>query len=484
MCLIAGGISKSGDIKEHLIRMIEAGKHRGPDSFGAWVDGKVIYSRDFGDVGLIPSGRVGLAHCRLGITGDHPQPLLGRFPLVHNGEIYNYRVLRRWLENKGAEFSTDVDSEVIMRLLEYMIYSEGREIREAVRFAMKVINGDYAVAFSIKGSIYVFRDPMGTRPLYYSRNGYFASERKVLWAIGEEAIPVRPGELVELKAGKTSKERLASLFNLDGRKIRNMERAERCVEASLRNSTRLRSVEKMGILFSGGLDSTVIAAIASQYSNVTLYVAGTEDSHDVRMAESVSEELGLKLRIAKFTCEDVEEAMKRVMLAIEEPDPLNLSVGIPIYFATRRAKEDGIRVLLSGQGADELFGGYEKYTRNPMLMKSDLTALGDRNLIRDDKIGMLNNVECRFPFIDLGVVGVALRLPLEMKVLGEDRKIILRRVARRMGLPKEATEAGKKAAQYGSGASKCLKRIAKGRGMSLKELAIQLFRGTFRDQSE
>ncbi|NPA48168.1 MAG: asparagine synthase [Thermococci archaeon] len=477
MCLVAGGISNGGDVRSALIRMIETGKHRGPDAFGVWVDGRVMYSNDFGDVHTVPSGEIGMVHCRLSVTGSHPQPLVGRFPLIHNGEIYNHEVVREWLERRGFRFSTDVDSEVILHLLEYAL--DGNSVEDAVRFVMRSLNGDYAVAFVMAGSVYLFRDPLGVRPLYYSRSGYFASERKVLWAIGQEAIPVMPGELVVLRRGAVLKRRLMSPLDLGGRPFGSEDRVISSIEWSLRNSVRLRSVPKLGVLFSGGLDSSIVATLAAAHSDVTLYVSGTEGSHDVVTAERVSEELGLRLRESTFTCEDVEEALSSVMFAVEEPNAMNLSIGIPMHFATAAARRDGIRILLSGQGADELFGGYMKYVQDPSLMLRDVEDLGERNLARDDKIGMASGVECRFPFLDPGVVGVALRTPTRFKIDGIQRKVALRKAAERMGLPRDVWESNKKAAQYGSGSQKCLERIAKENGVSLSQLARRLFEETF-----
>ncbi len=481
MCLIAGGLQK-GDVAPKLKTMIEAGRHRGPDSFGAWVDGQVIYSRDFKRVREIPHGNVGLVHCRLAITGSHPQPLIGEFPLVHNGEVYNHPQLRSWLELKGFRFYTDVDSEVMLHLLEYSLGK--RPIVDAVRFVMKAVDGDYAVAFVSSGRVYLFRDPVGVRPLYYSEGGYFASERKVLWAIGEEAHAVGPGELVVLGSGvNVMKFRVLSLPELAGRVPFTKARAMESVSRSLDYAVRVRSTPKVGVTFSGGLDSSLVAHIASRYSNVVLYVSGLEGSHDVIAAERASEELGLPLRKALFTCEDVKRAVRDVMFAIEEPDAMNLSIGIPAYFATRMAREDGVHVLLSGQGADELFGGYFKYLRGDWsLMLHDIVGIGDRNLARDDKIGMLNGVESRFPFLDLGVVTAALRTPPDLKVRGSEGKVILRNVAARLGLSSRIVSARKKAVQYGSGSNKCLQLMARSKGLKLHELASHLFEEVFGDE--
>lgn len=109
--------------------------------------------------------------------------------------------------------------------------------------------------------------------------------------------------------------------------------------------------------------------------------------------------MGLELREYVFDINDVEKIISKVIFAIEEPNPMNLAIGIPLYFATKLAKEDRCKLLLSGQGADELFGGYFKYLKNPETMEKDLAELGEKNLARDDKIAMLNSVEEDFHFL-------------------------------------------------------------------------------------
>jgi len=475
MCLIAGGI---GEVRERLVRMALAGKHRGPDGFGVWTDGGALKSGDFSRLGEVPDGRIGLLQCRLAMTGSKAfiQPFVNELALVHNGEIYNHTQIRTFLEGRGVPFETDVDSEVILRLLEFL-KERGLSFPYAVKEAMRWLEGDYAVAFSEGERIYLFRDPIGVRPLYFSPNGFFASEKKVLWAIGERAVPLEPGELVVLGDGV----RRARLFSLEGLRGRPLpgKSVLRGLENVLDYAVKLRSAQRTGILFSGGLDSTLIAYLASRHSEIVLYTAGTEDSPDLEWARKVADHFGWELRERVFTLDDVREAVKRVVFAIEEPSPMNLAIGLPLYFATELAGRDGVRVLLSGQGADELFGGYAKYLERPELMWEDLLNMAERNLARDDKIAMLNGVEGRFPFLSLPVVALALRTPPELKVSGGERKVVLRRLALRLGIPEWIANREKKAAQYGSRAQKLLEKLAKGEGLSLRGFAEKLFRETF-----
>ena len=477
VCLIAGGIGKH--LKPKLIAMINSGKHRGSDSFGVWTDGGVLKSEDFSEITKVPDGSIGLLQCRLAMTGSKrfTQPFFNDFALVHNGEIYNHRQIKEFLERRGVGFESDVDTEVILRLLEFQV-ENGSSIPESVRTLMRTLNGDYAVAFSDKKNIYLFRDPVGIRPLYYSPNGFFASEKKVLWSIGERAIPVNPGELVKISKNGIERIQLLTLSELKGEPF-SYERAKLSIKKSLEYAVRLRSAKKVGVLFSGGLDSSLIALLASKYSDVVLYTAGAEGSQDLEWARKVSEKLGLRLREYVFDLDDVRSSLEKVMFAIEEPNPMNLAIGIPLYFATKLAREDNTKVLLSGQGADELFGGYAKYLTNPSLMEKDIVEIAEKNLARDDKIAMLNSVEGRFPFLDLNVVRSGLRTPLEYKINNGIRKAILREVALEIGLPEEVAYREKKACQYGSNAQKILEKIAKKEGLTLSQFAEKLFYDVF-----
>jgi len=477
VCLIAGGIGRH--LKPKLMTMINSGKHRGRDSFGVWTDEGVLKSEDFSQINEIPDGSIGLLQCRLAMTGSKSftQPFFNNFVLVHNGEIYNHKQIGELLERKGVELESDVDTEVILRFLEFQVES-GNSIVKSVKYLMRILNGDYAVAFSDKENIYLFRDPIGIRPLYYSQNGFFASEKKVLWGIGERPIPVNPGELVKISRKGIERVQLFKISEMMGEHF-SYERAKLSIKKSLEYAVRIRSAKNIGVLFSGGLDSSLIVLLASKYSNVVLYTAGAEGSQDLEWARKVSEELGLKLREYVFDLDEVKNSLEKVMFAIEEPNPMNLAIGIPIYFATKLAKEDNTKVLLTGQGADELFGGYAKYLGDPSLMEKDILEIGEKNLARDDKIAMLNSVEGRFPFLDLNVVRSGLRTPLEYKIKNETRKAILREIALELGLPKEVAYREKKACQYGTNAQKLLEKIAKKEGLGLSQFAEKIFYEVF-----
>ncbi|MDY0130946.1 MAG: asparagine synthase-related protein, partial [Methanosarcina vacuolata] len=178
--------------------------------------------------------------------------------------------------------------------------------------------------------------------------------------------------------------------------------------------------------------------------------------------------------------EEIKAAIPDVIYSTESTDPMKIAIGLPLYFVAKTAKEDGKRVLLTGQGADELFGGYSRHEgfleQGPEVLDraiySDLKNISTINLERDDMVTMANSVELRVPFLDKEVIKTGLAISPELKVLKRDslyiRKYILRKAADSL-LPSELLWKEKKAIQYGTGVQKILDRLAREAGFSKKE---------------
>lgn len=218
----------------------------------------------------------------------------------------------------------------------------------------------------------------------------------------------------------------------------------------------------VGVLFSGGIDSSVVAILASEFAKVNLYCVGVEGAEDVRFSTEMSERLDLPLRTFTFTPDDAKKAVGELSGKIGN-DRMQLGIALPVYFATRLALEDGLRFALSGGGADELYGGYARYLKVPTaelneVLRLDVAAMKDKDLKRDLAASV---IEVRYPFLDRAVVDFSLLIKGDMKVSGGNRKIVLREVGRQLGLPAEITERKKKACQYGSGADRLVGRILK-----------------------
>ncbi|MDI6644077.1 MAG: asparagine synthase (glutamine-hydrolyzing) [Methanobacteriaceae archaeon] len=482
MCAIVGLIGD--DISKELYQMLKILKHRGPDGSGVLVDKKVIYG-DLEEL-EVPKGNLGLGHNLLSIVGKEGlQPIRrGNLVLVSNGEIYNYQELKEDLKDNCI---TDSDCEVILNLICKFYKSS---LADAVKKAVEFLDGDYAFAVYDGKDLVLARDPVGVKPLYYGENYPqkifgFASERKALWNIGiKDVKTLEPNKILVNHKLIDSDHGLENIINKKGKlssKI-NPEQVYKIedIKAKLKNGLidsvekRIRGLDKVGIIFSGGVDSTIIARIAVDLGiKPILYSVGQEDSVDLKFSKKAAKWLGLPLKCHLIDENVVRQNLHGVLDAIEEYNIMKIGVGMTAYLASKMAHEDGLKVVLSGQGADELFGGYHRYLdlfNNKGEdahddLKKDVLNLYHVNLERDDAACMAHSVELRVPYLDMEIINMAMNIPMKYKIKdGKDplRKCILRRVASDLKIPPEIVYRPKKAAQYGSGIHKILiKKILK-----------------------
>lgn len=281
-------------------------------------------------------------------------------------------------------------------------------------------------------------------------------------------------------------------FNYMAKKIEEelLELIESSVKLSCRNE------KKIGVVFSAGLDSTIIAFLASKFAEVNAYTVGEKNSEDIKYANEIKKinpNVNLNFIIKEIKTEDVKEILPKILNLINEPKPLQISCAIPVYIAANEAKKDGINLMLSGQGGDELFLGYYRYLQyiNDKekifdVMRRDIECAYADNLNRDITMCKLNGVELAFPYMNKKLVEFAMKIPVELKIkeLFADeayeefscvdnlngkkfiRKYILRKIAKEIGIPKFIINRKKKALQYGSKSMKILKIIAKENGYS------------------
>lgn len=482
MCAIAGIIGEniSRDLKKMLITL----KHRGPDGSGFYVDGS-MYHGEINQIAL-PEGSVGLGHNLLSIVGcESSQPIKDNNQvLVCNGEIYNFREIKQNLNDK---FSTDSDCEVILKLINSF---NDDNLVSSVTKTMRKLDGDYAFALWDGKNLVLGRDPVGVKPLYYGeikdKIMAFASERKALWNIGIKEVHTLPPGHIKLNDQISSVDELS--FNRqdslsrepdsaksDEKLVDDVELLKKDLENALVKSVekRVKGLNKVGLIFSGGVDSTILAYILKQLPvKTTLYTVGTENSQDLEYALKAAEALNFKIRTLKVTEELVKNSLKPVIDAIEEFNIMKIGVGMPTYLAAKMAKEDEQKVVFTGQGADELFGGYNRYLGDfskgedvQDVLKEDITNIYHVNLQRDDAVTMAHGVELRVPFLDREVIKAAFNIPIKYKIQNENDKIrkhILRQVASDLGVPDFIAQRPKKAAQYGSGIHKILiKKVLK-----------------------
>ena len=483
------------NLPKQLIKGMKILKHRGPDSSGLMFDDEVIYFNDFDELKELntnhKNNRLGIGHNRLAIVGEANQPIPNENEnlwTICNGEIYNYNELRENLDNH--EIYSDTDTEIILHTYEEDIFDE--------------LDGDYAYCIYDKdeNEIILGRDLFGVKPLYYidtKKYFAFASEKKALIHLlreinnlsFEEAYNynisnLKPNSSIvydlnnnEFIIWENIKKLTTNYFNIYKNidYISCRDELEEVLWSSV--SKRVNGIDKIGIIYSGGVDSTLIAKMASEYGEVILYVVGIDEkSDDIVWAEKAANDMGLKLRKKIINPNDYENYLLKVAYAIDEIDLMKIAVGIPMFVASEMAKEDGIKVVLSGQGADELFGGYNRYKRIldengaeglKEALYNDVMNIYKVNLERDDHCTMANGVELRVPFLDKNVVELGLSIPIEYKLNEKERKIILRDIALKY-IPDYIAYRPKKAAQYGSGSEKIIFKVAKNYGYSKKEI--------------
>jgi asparagine synthase (glutamine-hydrolysing) len=386
--------------------------------------------------------------------------------IVHDGEIYNDEELR----NKLNIFHTSGSyCDMILGLYERF---SGRDTLTSLKKTLTLLDGSYTLALYKNGALYLARDVMGMRPLFYSRNPFpaFASERKALWGCGFVDIKsVAPGQIVELQ--KDSRHRF-SLLRRPG-VAKDYLKSVLSLERKLREATEKRTLDSAGtrILFSGGLDSTLLSCLSPDVLPIT---CGTEDSSDISFSRKAAGELNFVLKEILIDPQMVENALCDVMYACESRNPMDVGIALPIFFAAREASRN-THILLSGNGADELFGGYAKYIDSPHLMYDDIKNIAHDNLERDDMVAASQGISLRHPYLDLKVVRFALSLPFDFLFHGR-RKRILADVAQRVGVPSFIYERKKTAMQYGSGVFPILKKKAQ-ETISRREAKENGFRG-------
>ena len=232
------------------------------------------------------------------------------------------------------------------------------------------------------------------------------------------------------------------------------------LEEAIITAVRLRSDEGV-IALSGGVDSTLVAHLSGR----ECVAVGLVGSHDLRQAKHAAEMLNLSCTYVEITRPEIEKALPTVIAAIQKKDPVNTGIALTQYFITRWAGEHGYLRIITGQAADEIFGGYSRYLDSKTLeddLIRDFAGL-EQQAMRDQSIAALHGTYLSMPYLDLRVVRAARKIPAAEKVQGKLRKVPLRTVAERHIGP-ELAWYEKKAMQYGSGVAKELSRLARKNG--------------------
>lgn len=388
---------------------------------------KIAYRGDEANFGELSSvGHATLGCNRLAIVDrEHGrQPLIGNngtICAVQNGEIYNYLELRKQLTAKGYQFLTECDTEVLVH--GYQEWGEKLVDHLDGMFAFVVYN-------SVSNTFFAARDHIGIKPLYYLQKGdayYFASEMKCLIQLGEDIQVLQPG-----------------YFIVNGEKRQYFQLVKESIEYNDEVSIVahfkelfVHSVKKMvqtdlpiGMIFSGGIDSAAVLSIARKYHNkITAFTIGFPGSPDVEIAKRYCEENKINHKIQYLNIDDLILNMTNIVYICETFETIDLMDASLMYFAYKMAKTEGIKIILIGDGSDEVLAGYDFFKTYPdpeYLMTYRLSNLYRTDLQRSDRCSMIHSVEARPPFMDKEFLRFAYNVPFDMKLRNGNEKWILR----------------------------------------------------------
>ena len=393
-------------------------RHRGPDWSGVYADPCAL-----------------LVHERLAIVGvsSGAQPLRsadGALALAVNGEIYNHRELRAATGRRYA-YQTDSDCEVINALYR----KHGSDFLGA-------LNGIFAFALWDREArrYLVARDPIGVCPLYTGRDAagrfYVASEMKALAGVCRDIAVFPPGHYLDSRIGRPV--RYWNPSWRDHEATRGVRVAPRALRTGLEGAVRrqLMSEVPYGVLLSGGLDSSLVAACSARFSARRLqsFAIGLAGSPDLSAARVAARAIGTTHHELCFTVEEGLDALPEVIRHIESYDVTSVRASTPMFLMARTIKAMGIKMVLSGEGSDEMFGGYLYFHRAPSarafheetVRKIEALHLYDCN--RANKAMAAWGVEARVPFLDLEFLDLAMSMDAEQKRAGPGRmeKALLR----------------------------------------------------------
>ena len=422
MCGIVGIFNtkeQSDALRAKALKMAQKIRHRGPDWSGIYCGRNAI-----------------LAHERLSIVDPQSggQPLYSpnrKYILAANGEIYNHREIRAQYAGR-YEFQTGSDCEVILAL-----YQD-----KGIHF-LEDLNGIFAFALhdEEKDDFLIARDPIGVIPLYIGKDAdgkvYVASELKALEGFCDEYEPFLPGHYYWGKEGRMTRWYTRDWFRYDA--VKDNPASVQDVHDALENAVKrqLMSDVPYGVLLSGGLDSSVISAIAKKYAakrvetdqktdawwpQLHSFAIGLKGAPDLAKAREVAQYIDSVHHEINYTIQEGLDAVRDVIYFIETYDVTTVRASTPMYLLGRVIKSMGIKMVLSGEGADEVFGGYLYFHKAPDAEAfhgetvRKLSKLYMYDCLRANKSLSAWGVEGRVPFLDKEFLDVAMRLNPKAKM--------------------------------------------------------------------
>ena len=413
---------QSEQLRQQALEMSRRIRHRGPDWSGIWCGGSAI-----------------LAHERLSIVDPQSggQPLFSEDRLqvlAVNGEIYNHQAIRREYEGRYT-FSTGSDCEVILALYRDAVRAGGSQ-EDFIRM-LERLNGIFAFALydAERDEYLVARDPIGVIPLYIGKDKEdhicVASELKALEGICTEYEPFLPGHFLSSRTGHIERWYTRDWFKYDAVKDNKADVKELhdALEAAVKRQ--LMCDVPYGVLLSGGLDSSVISAIAKKnaarrvetddqqeawWPRLHSFAVGLKGAPDLAKAREVAEHIGTVHHEINYTVQEGLDAIRDVIYFIETYDVTTVRASTPMYLLARVIRSMGIKMVLSGEGADEVFGGYLYFHKAP-----DAQAFHEETVRKISKLHLYDclrankslaawGVEGRVPFLDKEFLDVAMRM--------------------------------------------------------------------------
>ncbi|MBU2561228.1 MAG: diphthine--ammonia ligase [Nanoarchaeota archaeon] len=476
MCGIIGVFDDAESLSK-AVSGLKVIQKRGKDGFGLAFGKQMMHDKTLS--GLESSVKSAgakandcIGHCLHSVVGYVLQPIRGKGILVANCEIYNWEEL-----NEKHKLNAHNDSEVILKLMD-------RWGADNIRKVLDELDGVYAFAYWTGDKVYICRDIIGEKPVWYNDKG-FCSERKALDAIGiTDAKELNPREILayDLRARKTMTSRMP-FFTTKPELRKSKEEIKKELTGLVVNAISKRIPDsRFGILFSGGVDSTLIAQVCKELGvDFTCYTAALEsevEAEDLAEAKKASEKMGLSLKYKTIKLEEVEKYLKKVVPLIEDNNVVKVGVGLTFYVACEMAHKDGIKVIFSGLGSEELFAGYERHKQSTDVNQeclAGLLSMHERDTYRDAVVTAHHGLALRVPFLDRSLAAYSLRIPARYKLDSTQNKKIIREVAEDLGVLREFAQRRKKAAQYGSGFDKALEKLAKRSGLKSKSAYLDRF---------
>ena len=410
------------ELRQKALSMSQKIRHRGPDWSGIWCGGAAV-----------------LAHERLSIVDPESgkQPLFspdGKQVLAVNGEIYNHQEIRE--QHRGYQFQTGSDCEVILALYREWRQTVGQATEaEGIPF-LETLSGIFAFALydEERDAFLIARDPIGVIPLYigYDADGtvYVASELKALEGQCERYEPFLPGHYYWSEEPGMKRYYERDWMEYDA--VKDNQASSEDIRQALRQAVRrqLMSDVPYGVLLSGGLDSSVISAIAARMAEHRIedndqsrawwprlhsFAVGLKGAPDLAKARLVAQHIGTVHHEINYTIQEGLDAIRDVIYFIETYDVTTVRASTPMYLLARVIKSMGIKMVLSGEGADEIFGGYLYFHKAPSAKDfheetvRKLSKLYMYDCLRANKSLSAWGVEGRVPFLDKEFLDVAMR---------------------------------------------------------------------------